>query len=536
MTPLDLDRARKAAYSLCHQVLRHAQDAEDAAQTVLLQLLDHRAEIQDEKHLRAFLHKACFHVSLNLKRSRRRRRDHERIKAERAEAEVAPTDDAIHEHLATLDDDARELLVGRYFERRTIQELASDAGCSTTAVGKRLEKAREKLRDSLSRAGVLLTGTRMEAFFTSVAPPKAMKSMAAAVLVAVAGIGLLLVSAAHHRSPVDSSPALPAHAGNPPATAGITETPSAAAEAVDDEAPADPPARAGTSAVLDGLKAFLRMQNPDGSWGDGVAPLEGRLVDPVGASALVLVSFYGAGYHSSSKDVYDGRDVGKGLRRSYSWLLERQRPDGTFLSMGDEPLTQALCALAFSECYGMTAIQAAKDPAQRAIDALMRMQNEDGSWGDPTTTLWASEALYSAWISELEIDRRAYGRAKGFYRSQLDAGPNLPAMIGHVFIDRNGTHPALRQTAAWIYAERPEVNRLDYMYWYMGSSALYQYDGPEGSMWKEWNEPLKRAVIGAQMKEGLWPGGTRSAAVVHTSLALLTLEVYYRRENILKAR
>ncbi len=549
MMPLDLDSARKTAYSLCYQILRHAQDAEDASQTVLLQLLDHQAQIQDAKHLRAFLHKACFHVSLNLKRSRRRRLDHERIKAERAEAEVAPTDDAIQEHLAKLDDDARALLVGRYFERRTIQELASDAGCSTTSVGKRLEKAREMLLLSLSRAGVAFTLPRLEAFFASVAPPTATlplsvarvalstPSMAAVLLVALAGAGLLFFSAARHLRPSVDPLAAPDQATNRPVRSGPAGLeaipPSAPVSTEAGDEPADPPARVGTSAVLEGLKAFMRTQNPDGSWGDGVAPLEGRLVDPAGVTALALLAFCGAGYQSASKDVYDGLDTGKTLRRSYAWLLGRQRPDGTFLSTGDEPLTQALCTLAFTECYGMTAARPTKEPAQRAIDALLRMQKEDGAWGDPTTSFWAAEALYSALLSELTVDREAVARSQRFYRSQLDASPNLPAMIGHVFLSRDTTHPALRQTSAWISADRPQASRLEFMYWYMGSQALFHYDGPEGPIWKEWQEPLKRALITTQEKEGIWPGGTQSATIMQSSLAVLTLEIYYRYANVM---
>ena len=554
MTLPDLDAARTTAYSLCYQILRHAQDAEDASQSVLLQLLDHLPQIEDAKHFRAFLHKACFHVSLNLKRSRRRRMDHERIKAERAGAEASTPDeavDAIHEHLAHLEDDARALVVGRYFEQRTIQELASDAGCSTTLVGKRLEKAREELLRSLSRLGIALTLPKLDAFFASVPPPSAVlttwapavagtamktAAAAAAILVALVGVGILSVSAVRRLPPAEPPLAASGHGRSGPATAAtVSETPVASAPPRDaaDEEPQDPAPREGTTVILEGLKAFMRGQNPDGSWGDGVAPLEGRLVDPVGVTALSLLAFLGSGYSQLSKDVYDGLDAGQTVRRSLQWLLARQRPDGSFLTTGEERITQALASLVLSEAYGMTAAMPLKEPAQRAIDAFLRLQQEDGSWGDDTTNLWAAEALKSAILDELAIDPEAVARAQRLYRSQLDAGPNLPALIGHLFLSRDATHPALRPTIDRVAAAEPDATRRDFMYWYMGSMALFQVDGPEGAIWKNWREPFVKALYATRTKEGTWPGGTKSTTSVQTSLALLSLEVYYRYANVL---
>jgi RNA polymerase sigma factor (sigma-70 family) len=553
LVPL-LEACRPAIHSLCRQVLRHEQDAEDATQAVLLQIHDHLPRIHEGGHLKAFVHQACFHVSLNLKRSRGRRRDHERIKAEQVDA-AAPvpegTVEAITEQLAQLDDATRSLVVARYFERRTIQELAAEARCSTTAVAKRLEKAREKLLLAMSRAGVALTAPSLDAFLSSVPPPSealttwaptlagtAMKSTAAAaaILVALVGIGILSVSAVRRAPPAEPPLASSGHAGNRSiAGTAVPGTLSASAPVgvAADEEPEAPEPRGGTSVILEGLKAFMRGQNPDGSWGDGVAPLEGRLIDPVGVTALSLLAFLGSGYSQLSKDVYDGLDAGETVRRSLQWLLARQRPDGSFLTGGEERISQALGTLALSEAYGMTAAMPLKEPAQRAIDAFLRLQHEDGSWGDDTTNLWAAEALKSAILDELTIDLEAVARAQRFYRSQLDAGPNLPALIGHLFLSRDGTHPAVRPTIDRVACAEPDATRRDFMYWYMGSMALFQVDGPEGAIWKNWSEPFRKALYATGTKEGTWPGGTKSATSVQTSLALLSLEIYYRYANVL---
>jgi hypothetical protein len=45
-------------------------------------------------------------------------------------------------------------------------------------------------------------------------------------------------------------------------------------------------------------------------------------------------------------------------------------------------------------------------------------------------------------------------------------------------------------------------------YWYYSSLALFQDDGPEGGMWKKWNEPMKNALVPNQhtAKDGCTSG------------------------------
>lgn len=561
LVPL-LESSRPVVHLLCYQVLRHAQDAEDATQAVLLQLLDRLAQIRDARHLRAFLHQTSFHVALNLKRSRKRRTDHERTRAAQADA-VAPAGDdaadAVHLHLAELDDDARTLVVGRYFERRSIQELADDAGCSTVTLGKRLEKARERLLQALSRSGIAMTAPGLDAFFGGVATvavptgplsaavlSKASSAGAIAVktkaglgvlLVACAGIGLLLVAAFRPRPSSPSDPELTARVDRQSVDSKATATPPAP---LPSPAPARVVVRAGgalrqpcTSAVLSSIVAFMKVQNADGSWGDGPAYLDGRALDSVGVTALTLLTFLGAGYSQLSKDEYDGYEAGKAVRSALKWLLSRQRPDGTFITTGEERINQALAGLALSEAYGMTASHPLKEPARQAFDAMMSMQQADGSWGDPTTSLWAAEALHSARLAEFIMDSEALKRAQNYYRSKLDAGPDLPALIGHLFASRDVTHPGVARTSASIRAVQPQASRPEYLYWYMGSLGLFHTSGAEGAAWKEWNEPFKQALLFCQQKDGLWPASTTSGTLVQSSLSTLALQVYYRYANVI---
>jgi len=85
-----LEAVRPLVYSLCQQILRHSQDAEDASQLVCLQLVDALGDLKDATHLRHWIHRVSLHIALNQKRSRTRRKEHERGKAELAPTAAPP--------------------------------------------------------------------------------------------------------------------------------------------------------------------------------------------------------------------------------------------------------------------------------------------------------------------------------------------------------------------------------------------------------------------------------------------------------------
>jgi RNA polymerase sigma-70 factor (ECF subfamily) len=570
-----LEASRPLVYTLCRQVLRHPQDAEDASQLVLLELIDKLGEIKDTTRYRHWIHRACFHVALNLKRSQRRRQEHEREKAERS-ATTTPSlpADCVHEHLANLDAETRALLVSRYFERRSVEDLAASSGCSTVTVWKRLEKARHELLQSLVRSGLATALPDLDAVLDSTAPVTApaaslgadvlakagaggsgsaswasvlgggvltLKGLAAVLLIGLAGAGLLAVAARRQDPPpLTASSRLPqAHPTLSPGTsvpsaAPRAEHPDLFSAAAHPESPASNEvfdAKPLGSPVLSSIINFMKMQNQDGSWGDGTVALGDRTIDKTGVSSLALLAFLGAGYSQLSIDEYEKHVAGKSVRRALTWILQGQREDGTFATRGDPAVDQAITTLALSEAYGMTASQPLKEPVHRAVQALVRMQSGDGSWGSATASYWAAEAFASAELSEVAVDPDAMTRVRTYVRSQLDAGPNLAAMTGHMFLNRERTHPGLAQTCARVADVPPDLSHPDMMYSYMSTLAIFQYEGPEGATWKRYGESVKRSLLQTG-QEGFWQGKTQSDTILQSSLATLALETVYRYANV----
>src|SRR5437763_17223785 len=92
-------------------------------------------------------------------------------------------------------------------------------------------------------------------------------------------------------------------------------------------------------------------------------------------------------------------------------LDKDQWDDGTFRSCAYESFDQVLAAFALSDDYWLTGETARKRSAQRAVDALVRMQKADGSWEGAGPTAWAIVALYCAIASELAVDAASVDRA-----------------------------------------------------------------------------------------------------------------------------
>src|SRR5207249_2863935 len=163
-------------YNLCFQVLRRPEDAKDVSQQVLLKLLDALPKLSDGGHLKRWIHLVCFRESLNFRKGLRIRMDYERAKAAEAATESVPPEDAveIHEHIASLRDDLRTLVVDHFFERKSLPELAGERRCSTVAVWKKLERAKQSLRESMTKAGISAGALFLDGFLESlrpVAPP-----------------------------------------------------------------------------------------------------------------------------------------------------------------------------------------------------------------------------------------------------------------------------------------------------------------------------------------------------------------------------
>jgi hypothetical protein len=352
------------------------------------------------------------------------------------------------------------------------------------------------------------------------------------------------------------------------------------------------------SAVFAALRWLARHQGPDGGWGaesfqnqcvGGKCGSIGEKDYDAGVTGLAILAFLGAGYSQLSRDqtpdpMVPGRmlSFGEVVKKGLQWLLAHQDPEGCVGERGMKYMyNHAVAALALSEAYGMTASQPLKEPAQKAIDFLVASQNPGKGWryaakcgdNDCSVTGWAVMALKSAELSDLTFPKQpVYEGALNWFNEATDpsgysrAGYNARG-TGLVYVPGKNEqfvhHESMSAVAVMsrifmlkrkdpslsavnlLVADLPDwkTNKIDFYYWYYATIALFQYDGPDGPMWKKWNEPMKNAIVANQhtgkdgCRNGSWNTdvdrwGFEGGRVYGVALNALSLEVYYRYPNV----
>lgn len=300
-----------------------------------------------------------------------------------------------------------------------------------------------------------------------------------------------------------------------------------------------PPVKTGCSYVPPARPVvwLFSRQEEDGSWGSGPATLEGRSLGRTGLAALALLPLFHAGYmpYSKETDVFgdeaNGRTSGGQVLKAAGWLVRQQKIDGTFAEVSDGTLDQALATYALAELVGVTTNPDWKTPAQRAADALLRIQKPDGSWEGAGPTAWAILALNSARLSELDIDLKRYELALASWPY-----PAHPAQALTLALRKDAGAPAALERLLEDARDRDPGNAP---FWYLATLAVYVQDGPRlrsrlypedkrpGPAWERWGTIL-RAKLPTPWKDGPLPeAGFPGDFVVRVSVTMLAWEVFY---------
>jgi RNA polymerase sigma factor (sigma-70 family) len=148
---------------VCRQVLHQAQDAEDAFQATFLVLARQAAFIRQSGSLAGWLHKVAFHVASKARRGSLRRRTHESRVPPMTPTGPTPevswhdVQTVLHEEIQRLPESWRAPFVLCVLEGKSRQDAARQLGCKEGTLDSRLARARERLRQRLTRRGVTLS-------------------------------------------------------------------------------------------------------------------------------------------------------------------------------------------------------------------------------------------------------------------------------------------------------------------------------------------------------------------------------------------
>ena len=332
-------------------------------------------------------------------------------------------------------------------------------------------------------------------------------------------------------------------------------------------------------AVAGALSWLARHQNTDGSWStdrfrsrchDGVCNGGGMAESVFGGTAMGLLPFLAAGQTHQTKGTYQ-RVVEKGVQ----WLIKNQKDGGGLFGGSYAMYEHGLAAIALCEAYGMTGDSQVRGAAQSALDFIKRAQNKEGGWRympgveDSDTSIfgWEMMAYKSGMMAELEVDQASMKKGYDWLMKRAHAGTHDRSLLGQFCYrptrgpggDGGDPVPSSSMTAIgllivqYMGAQRsdpvlvggvrhlmdnlPKNEERNIYYWYYAAQVMHNMSGPD---WDAWNRRMRRVLVESQIKTGCASGswdpvkptedawGKQGGRLMLTSLATLTLEVYYR--------
>ena len=310
-----------------------------------------------------------------------------------------------------------------------------------------------------------------------------------------------------------------------------------------------------TEAAVERALAWLaKGQEADGRW--AIARFGGQAGHDIASTAFALLCFYGWGETHTGKGPHQAI-----LQKGVAWLAGQVQQDGNLTGGRNNGMyDQGVATLALAEAYAMTGDARLRPPLEKAVDFIVKAQNAShGGWryipgssaGDTSVFGWQVMALRSAQLGGLKVPPQAFERSRawlarvgagkhgGLYGYRQGRG-NAPrhamvaeGMFCRLMMGESPGHARSHESARYLATAWPDPGNFNFYYWYYGSLALYQQQGP---LWKEWNGRLKKLLVGRQKREGdvagswdpvgKWAG--ESGRLVVTAMATLSLEVYYR--------
>jgi hypothetical protein len=243
------------------------------------------------------------------------------------------------------------------------------------------------------------------------------------------------------------------------------------------------------------------------------------------------------------------------LAKAVEWLVSQTKPNGDLRGAGTM-YDHGIASAALAEAYGLSKDEKLAGTVKNIVEFIIQAQNKQtGGWrykpgdeGDTSVFGWQMLALHNARLAKINVPaatleladrwliRVCSGQHGGLYG--YDSKKPKPAMTAEGMFCRqllgaSPEEPRMEESAAYLIASLPDVKKTDFYYWYYGTLALHNHQGPA---WETWNKKLKHILLAAQLKDGsergswqptgLW--SKESGRVVTTAMSALMLEVYYR--------
>ncbi|MDP6636105.1 MAG: hypothetical protein QGG42_14490 [Phycisphaerae bacterium] len=311
--------------------------------------------------------------------------------------------------------------------------------------------------------------------------------------------------------------------------------------------------KASEAAVARALLYLSRTQEKDGAWGymSGKSRRHRRKDTDVAMTGLSALCFL-AGDHTPTKNG-PYRDT---VTKAIDYLVEQQGKDGGLWQNGSRMYGHAIATLALSEAAIMTGDAKYRQAAIKGAQYIIKAQHpSNGGWrykpresGDTSVLGWCVMALYSVQRMGMEIppktlrgahkwmDKVSGGRTGilcGYTDRRAKPAMSAEGAFSRMLLGRRPSDAQQKELAAYMHTHRKETAKNFYLAYY-GSLAMMQLGG---DAWSKWNPEMRERLVALQTRggsmDGAWTNttaysGNNAGVIYTTTMATLTLEVYYR--------
>jgi len=297
----------------------------------------------------------------------------------------------------------------------------------------------------------------------------------------------------------------------------------------EDKVKMDPETKA---AVEKALKFLAKEQAADGSWGN------------TAITGFTLLAFMANGHAPNQGD------HGKVVSAAVRYLLAQCRDDGYLVgARGGNMYCHGMATLALTQVYGMTGDEDVKKVTKKAIDLIVKTQNNEGGWrydpsptgADISVTIMQVMALRGAKDAGLQVPDKVMtdsikyigkcrDRTTGGYKYQPFSGTPGYARTaaGVCVLQLCGEYDAEEIKKAVEYMERVREDRGHY--WYGHYYAAHAMNQVGGEVWEKYYKTMRDKLLAPnyQKDNGSWYDPRLEAAygpAYQTSIAVLILSV-----------
>ncbi|MDO5112866.1 MAG: hypothetical protein Q4E67_00665 [Planctomycetia bacterium] len=347
--------------------------------------------------------------------------------------------------------------------------------------------------------------------------------------------------------------------------------------------------------VEQGLTYLSRTQFSDGRWSFDRIPRHmqispddvqlGVMNADSGATGLSLLAFLGSGY-THLNDPAAPNEYQETVSRGLAWLLQRQQRDGSLFDPKVDGnryariYSHGISSIALCEAFGMTQDSRLREPAQRAIDFIVRAQTKNqGGWrytpenpndpwrgeSDTSVSGWQLMALVSARMAGLEVPQETLERVKNWLDyAAIDGGSRFcympiarpmnaeqeewrtpsyamtaEGLLMQLYLGHIPNADKFDEGVTFLGTNLPNVDsaRRDTYYWYYATQLMFHV---HDERWQKWQQSVVQTLRKNQESSGPLAGswspvypsmdkwGAHGGRHYITTMHLLILEVYYR--------